>query len=833
MEEATLTRKRRPTLWRLAEQRTLNAESIKRSFIRHIQSSLGRDEYSATALDRYQALCLTVRDNLIERWVNTQQTYYQNDARRVYYISLEYLMGRALNNALVNLGLLSTCKQALDELGYSLEELEDLEVDAGLGNGGLGRLAACFMDSMATLELPGYGYGLRYDYGIFRQDIRNGYQVEAPDEWLRLPYPWEIPRPEYILMIRFGGKVENKTGPDGQIRYQWLNTQNVLAMAYDIPIPGYGNNTVNTLRLWSAKSTHDFNFEEFNTGDYVGAVELKVLSENITRVLYPNDNIYLGQELRLKQEYFLVSATIQDAIRRHLVNHPNLDNLADKVVFQLNDTHPALAIVELMRLLIDDYSYSWSNAWTITSHCFAYTNHTLLPEALEKWPAEMLGRLLPRHLLLINEINFNFLAMVRRRYPGDEALVQRVSIYEEQPVKRVRMANLATIGSFSVNGVAELHTHILENKIMPDFYRLWPQKFNNKTNGITQRRWLLSGNAPLADLISQRIGTRWITQLDELENLIPLGDDLDFLHALAEAKWKAKVRLVNSLRWQYDFDIAPEPLFDMQIKRVHEYKRQLLNILHIIHLYRELQRHPQLLRQPRTFIFAGKAAPGYYMAKLIIKLINDVAQTVNADPHLHGQLKVFFVPNYNVTQAEVLFPAGDISEQISTAGYEASGTGNMKFALNGALTLGTLDGANIEIARAVGADNIFIFGLTAEEVTRHKLAGYNPRAYYERDSAIREVLDLLSSNFFNPKEPGLYRPLVDSLLNKDPYLVLADFEDYRRTHLHVDQAYADRHSWLKKMLLNIAHMGPFSADRTIRDYVRDIWKVKSYSIEVE
>jgi len=827
-----VTRRRRPTLWRNAED-VPTKESIKQAFVRHIQSSLGKDEYSATALDRYQALCLTVRDCLVERWVNTQQTYYQSDARRVYYLSLEYLMGRALRNALLNVGLFDEHKAALDELGISLDELEELEPDAGLGNGGLGRLAACFLDSMATMGLPAYGYGLRYDYGIFRQDIVDGRQIEEPDEWLRLPYPWEYPRPEYLLKVKFGGWVEAYRDAEGATRYRWRDTSDVLAMAYDVPIPGYGNNTVNTLRLWRAKATADFDLDDFNVGDYIGALEHQVMVTNITRVLYPNDNFYLGRELRLRQQYLLVSATLQDAIRRHLVNHKNLDNLADKVVFQLNDTHPALAVPELMRLLLDDYGYGWDQAWSTTTRCMAYTNHTLLPEALERWSADLLGRLLPRHLLIINEINHQFLDQVQRAFPGEEGLVRRVSIYEEGPVKRVRMANLAVIGSFSVNGVAELHTQLLGSRVMPEFHRIWPDKFNNKTNGITQRRWLLQANPFLSKVITSWIGEQWTTDLEQLRALNDLAGDEQFLTQLGQAKRQAKERLSEALRWMHHSEVDPDWIFDIQIKRIHEYKRQLLNVLHIIHLYCALRRDQGALAVPRVFLIGGKAAPGYLRAKLIIKLINDVAATVNNDPLVSSRMRVYFTPNYNVSLAELLFPAADVSEQISTAGFEASGTGNMKFALNGALTLGTLDGANVEIARAVGDENIFIFGNTVDQVSSLRQAGYEPRRLYEENPRIREVIDLLADDHFNRDEPGLYRPIVDSLLGDDFYLHLADFESYREAHRRVDQAYVEQPSWLRMSLRNIANVGRFSSDRTIADYVRDIWKVKSYAVNVE
>jgi len=825
-------RKRRPTLWRNVESMPTK-DSIKQAFIRHIQSSLGKDEFSATALDRYHALCLTVRDCVVERWVNTQQTYYQEDVRRVYYLSLEYLMGRALRNTLLNIGMYDEYEEALKDLGISLAELEELEPDAGLGNGGLGRLAACFLDSMATMELPAYGYGLRYDYGIFRQNIVDGRQVEEPDDWLRLPYPWEFARPEYLLTIQFGGWVEGYRDAQDNARFRWRDTSDVLAMAYDLPIPGYGNNTVNTLRLWRARAAADFDLDDFNVGDYAGALEHRVLTESITRVLYPNDNFHLGKELRLRQQYLLVSATLQDAIRRHLVNHKSLDNLAEKAVFQLNDTHPSLAIPEMMRLLMDVHHFGWDQAWDITTSCMAYTNHTLLPEALERWSADLMGRLLPRHLLIINEINRRFLDDVARRFPGDEELVRAVSVYEEGPVKRVRMANLAVIGSFSVNGVAQLHTDLLRSRVLPAFNRIWPDKFNNKTNGVTQRRWLLQANPFLARVITRTVGDAWITDLNQLKRLNDLADDGEFLAQLSQAKRQAKQRLSDALCWMQDGRLDPDWIFDIQIKRIHEYKRQLLNALHIIHLYCELRRNPNAMAVPRVFLIGGKAAPGYTRAKLIIKLINDVAATINADPLISSRIKVYFTPNYSVSLGELLFPAADVSEQISTAGFEASGTGNMKFATNGALTLGTLDGANVEIAQAVGQDNIFIFGNTVDQVTELRRAGYRPRQLYEENPRIREVLDLLSNNHFNPNEPGLYRPIVDSLLGDDFYLHLADFESYREAHQRVDRAYLEQPQWLRMSLRNIANGGKFSSDRTIAEYVRDIWKVEPLPIEVE
>ncbi|MCC6748023.1 MAG: glycogen/starch/alpha-glucan phosphorylase [Deltaproteobacteria bacterium] len=825
-------RRPRPTLWRSAEVAS-DVESIKRSFVRNVQAYLGRDEIAATPRDRFHALCLSVREALITRWINTQQTYYQADARRVYYISMEYLMGRALHNALVNLGLLEPFRQAMDELGYSLDELEDLEAEAGLGNGGLGRLAACFLDSLATLQIPGYGYGLRYGYGIFRQELRDGRQVEEPDDWLRLPNPWEIARPEYNVRISFGGRVQVYADERGRLRHRWVDTHDILATAYDTPIPGFRNNTVNTLRLWEARGTADFDFEDFNAGDYIRAVEHKVMAESITKVLYPNDNVYSGKELRLRQQFFLVSATLQDAIRRHLSNHGTLDNLADKVVFQLNDTHPSLAVVELMRLLLDVHGYDWEKAWEITTHSMAYTNHTLLPEALEKWPVEMIASLLPRHGQILEEVNHRFLEEVRQRFPNDPELVRHVSLFEEGTHKMVRMANLAVVGSFSVNGVAALHTELLKHRVMPEFHRIWPRKFNNKTNGVTPRRWLLSCNAPLAELITRRIGDAWPTKLDELSRLNEATNEEGFLQDLSLVKREAKVRLSNHIGRLFGLKLDPDSIFDIHVKRMHEYKRQLLNALHIIHLYLQVKRNPGYLRTPRTFLFGGKAAPGYAMAKLIIKLINDIAQRVNADPHVSQWIKVFFFPNYSVSAAEALFPAADVSQQISTAGFEASGTGNMKFALNGAVTLGTLDGANVEIAEAVGPESIFIFGHTVEEVDRLRREGYQPRRLYHENPHVAEVLDLLAGEYFNPDHPGLYQPIVESLLHSDYYLLLADFETYRQAQLRIDEAYADWTRWHRMSLRNVAQVGQFSSDRTIREYAHDIWKVHAYPIELK
>jgi starch phosphorylase len=824
--------KRRPSIWRNAVDDPTK-DSIKQDFVRHIQSGQAKDEYSATAHDRYQAICRTARDCLIERWVNTQQTYYHNDARRVYYLSLEYLMGRALHNALVNLDIVDLCRSALDELGYSLAELEELEVDAGLGNGGLGRLAACFLDSLATRGLPGYGYGLRYDFGIFRQAVVSGWQVEEADDWLRLPYPWELPRPEHLLTVRFGGNVEHVRDEKEGDRWRWTGGEEVLAMAYDIPIPGYGTNTVNTLRLWRARAPEGFSLSEFNVGDYIGSLEDRVKTESITRVLYPNDSFYEGKELRLKQQYLLVSATLQDGIRRHLVNHEDVTDLADKAVFQLNDTHPALAVAELMRLFLDDHGLTWNRAWEITQNSLAYTNHTLLPEALERWPTELVRRLLPRHGMIINEINYRFLADVRERFPGNDDLARAVSLFEEGDPQRIRMANLAVVGSYSVNGVAALHTELLKTQVMPELHQVFPEKFNNKTNGVTQRRWLLSCNPGLARLITDRIGTGWITDLDELQDLAPLATDPAFQEEFATIKRTNKQRLAQELAHRFDIQLPTDFIFDIQIKRIHEYKRQLLNALHVVHLYCRLRRDPSAMVNPRLFLVGGKAAPGYGRAKLVIKLVNDVAHRVNRTPDVADKLRLYFIPNYNVSLAEMLFPAADVSEQISTAGFEASGTGNMKFALNGAVTLGTLDGANVEIAEAVGKENIFIFGNTVEQVRTLRSTGYEPRRIYEESPDVREVLDLIGSGHFNESEPHLYQPIIDDLLNIDYYLHLADFASYCDAHHAVDAAFSDRWRIVPMMIANVAHVGRFSSDRTIKEYADEIWRVKQQTVHVE
>ena len=801
-------------------------ESLKTSYERHLKYSLAKDEYSATRHDQYKCLALAIRDRLMERWIQTQQMYYKKDVKRVYYLSLEFLIGRTLGNAIINLGMMNETLTLCKELDLSYQELEEIENDAGLGNGGLGRLAACFLDSMATLELPGYGYGIRYDYGLFYQKIIDGWQMETPDNWLRYGNPWEIERPEFLYPIKFYGRVINKLDEKGNMHFHWIDTQDVMALAYDTPIPGYNNNTVNNMRLWSAKSTRDFNLDYFNHGDYEKAVSDKASSETISKVLYPNDNMFEGKELRLRQEYFFVSATLQDIIRRYKKTYKtDFSKFPDKVAIQLNDTHPAVAIAELMRLLVDKENLLWDDAWKITTGTFGYTNHTVLPEALEKWQVGLLERVLPRHMQIIFEINFRFLESVKKIYPKNDDILRKLSIIEEGAGKSVRMAYLAIVGSHSVNGVAELHTEIIKKDVFDDFFKLWPEKFNNKTNGITQRRWLKLCNPKLSELITSVIGSGWTTDLYELKKLLPWAEKSDFRKKWAEIKKDNKIRLSEYIKQANGIDINSGSLFSCQAKRMHEYKRQLLNVLHIIRLYNLVKNGADII--PRTFIFSGKAAPGYYMAKLIIKLINSVAEIVNNDPKVHGLIKVVFLANYSVSLAEKIMPAVELSEQISTAGTEASGTGNMKFSLNGALTIGTLDGANVEIAEEVGKDNIFIFGLTSDQIIRKKMQGYNPWHYYNSDSELKNVLDMISGGFFSPDAPERFKPLANNLLgNGDYYMLLADFRSYCNSQDEVNRTYKDQTLWNTKSIINVANMGKFSTDRTISQYAKEIWDIK-------
>jgi glycogen phosphorylase len=800
-------------------------KSLQRSVSNCLVYSIGKDPFTATDRDWLHALCEVVRDRLIERWMETQRGYYRHDAKRVYYLSLEFLIGRSLVNAMINIGFMDDCSQALKRLGLSLERLRDLEHDAALGNGGLGRLAACILDSMATLGIPGYGYGIRYEYGMFRQEIRDGQQVELPENWLAHGNPWEFPRPEVTYEVHFGGRVVEYLDAEGRHCHEWLDAERILAQAYDTPIPGYRNDTVNNLRLWSAKAPQDFDLEQFNRGDYLKAVEDKALSENLSKVLYPNDTSVTNRELRLKQQYFFVSASLQDIVRRFLVDHDDLRELPEKVAIQLNDTHPSIAVAELMRLLLDHYCLHWQPAWEITVRICSYTNHTLLPEALETWPVPMMERLLPRHMAIIYEINRHFLMLVDSRHPGDMDLLRRLSLIEEGWEKRVRMAHLAVVGSHRVNGVSALHTRLLRQETFRDFERLFPGRLVNVTNGITPRRWLMEANPGLATLISEAIGEDWARDLDQLRLLTPLADDAAFCERFAAVKRANKLRLAGQIARYLERRVDPSSLFDVQVKRIHEYKRQLLNLLRVVTLYNRLLESSAPCPVARTVLIGGKAAPGYHLAKQIIHLIYDVGRIIEADTAVAGRLRLLFVPNYDVTTAADIIPAAELSQQISTAGFEASGTGNMKLALNGALTMGTMDGANIEIRERVGADNIFVFGLVADQVEALRRQGYRPRACYEADPELRRALDQIGSGYFSPEEPDRYRGLVDGLLadGGDRFMVLADFRAYLDACGEVDRVYQNPAEWNRRAVLNTAAMGYFSSDRTVREYVERIW----------
>ncbi len=803
-----------------------DATSLARGFAEHLKYTLANDRYTATSQDKYTALAMAVRDRLINRWLKTQQTHHDRNVKRVYYLSLEFLMGRAMGNNVINLQIEDELRRGLSEMGVSWEELREQEVDAGLGNGGLGRLAACFLDSMATLGLPAFGYGLRYDFGIFRQTFENGYQVEQPDEWLRDGDPWETAHTDISVEVHFGGRVHN--GLDGK-KY-WVDTSPILGVPHDMPIVGYGGKTVNTLRLWSSKAAEEFNFEDFNQGDYVSAVGSKVGAENLTKVLYPNDCFYLGKELRLKQQYFFVCCSLHDILRRFKKSGKNIRELPDMAAIQMNDTHPSIAVAELMRILIDEENLEWGEAWDVTVKTMGYTNHTLMPEALEKWSVAMFEKLLPRHLEIIYEINAKFLQQVTMRYPGDMAKMSRMSLIEEGDHKMIRMAQLAIVGSHSVNGVAALHTELLKERLVPDFAEMYPERFNNKTNGVTQRRFLLKANPPLARLITEKIGNGWITDLSQLKKLEQYADDAGFQKQIMAVKRDAKMALVEWAREFYGFDINPDMLYDTQVKRLHEYKRQLLNAMHIVCLYNRIRQGHDVV--PRTFLFGAKAAPGYFMAKLIIKLINNIASVVNNDPACSGKLNVFFLPNYRVSAAEKIVPASDVSEQISTAGTEASGTGNMKFMMNGAITIGTLDGANVEIVEEAGEENAFIFGLKANEVNDLRERGYNPYEYYNNNQEIKEAIDLIFSGHFNINEPGIFEPIREVIFeNGDFYLHMADLGSYIEAQKKVDEAYRDQSRWAKMAIMNIANSGKFSSDRTISQYAEEIWNVKPCKVD--
>lgn len=802
-----------------------DVESIKYAMASHLLYSVGKESVSATARDWFMAAAYTVRDRVSEHWMPTLNRYYAEDKKRVYYMSMEFLIGRTLSNSMINLGIYDTVRQAVTEMGVDFDEVLGWEVEAALGNGGLGRLAACLLDSMATLGIAGFGYGIRYDYGMFTQHIEHGWQVESPENWLRYGNPWEFARPGIIYPVRFGGRVVHYKDVLGHTRAQWMDTEEVMAMAYDVPIPGYGGKTVNNLRLWSAKSTREFDLKYFNAGNYIEAVRDKAESETLSKVLYPSDLTDRGKELRFKQEYFFVAASIQDILARFRKSHSDWDKLPEKVAVQLNDTHPAMVVAELMRVLVDEYQIDWHRAWALTRATCAYTNHTLLPEALETWPVDLFSRVLPRHLEIIFQLNHEFLQDVRHRHPGDNDLLRRVSVIGEDGDRRVRMGHLAVIGSHKVNGVAAIHTGLMKSTIFSDFDHLNPGKITNKTNGVTPRRWMLLSNPGLSALISGKIGSDWVTHLDQLKRLEPFADDAAFQDAFAAVKRENKVRLAEVVAQRLGVDVSPDSLFDVQIKRIHEYKRQLLNVLHVISRYSRIRANPMVDTVPRTVIIGGKAAPGYLMAKLIIKLINDVADVVNNDPLVGDKLKVVFVPNYNVSTAELVMPAADLSEQISTAGTEASGTGNMKMSMNGALTIGTWDGANVEICEEVGEENMFLFGLTAQEVSRLRHDGYDPRAAIAANAELKKAIELIASGYFSPDDPGRFAAVVDILTNADHYLLTADYASYMAAQDRVDQLYRDPAQWNRKAILNVARMGKFSSDRTVAEYARDIWGV--------
>lgn len=803
-------------------------EELKKTINHHLLSFLGRDPGRASNRDICNAVSYVMRDNLIERWIETQKSYYDYKKKRVYYLSLEFLVGRALGNSMINLGFDTAVTEAIHQLGYDLEDVREEEEDAALGNGGLGRLAACFLDSIATLGIPGYGYGIRYEYGLFYQRLIDGYQVETPDNWMRYGTPWEFERPQYLHAIKFYGRVSTFTDEQGDLRKEWVDTQVIMAMACDMLVPGYKNNQVINMRLWTAKASRELDLTYFSEGNYIAAVEDKVHSETVSKVLYPSDQVLKGKELRLKQQYFFVAATFQDIMRRYKKKNDSFDDFPERIAVQLNDTHPAIAIPELMRLLVDIEGIAWEKAWDLSVRTFAYTNHTLMPEALETWRVELLEKLLPRHMEIIYEINHRFLQEVAARYLGDTDKIRDMSIIKEGRVKRVRMAYLAIIGSHSVNGVAELHTKLMKARIFNDFHHFYPGKFNCKTNGITPRRWLLKCNPGLAGLISGRIGDGWVVDLDELHKIEPLVDDPDFVRKWLAVKQENKARLVEYIKNNCGVEVSATSMFDVQVKRIHEYKRQLLCLLHVIDLYNRILANPDQEVVERTVIFAGKAAPSYFRAKLIIKLITSVADVINNDEIVGGRLKVVFIPNYGVSLAEKIFPASDLSEQISTAGTEASGTGNMKFALNGALTIGTLDGANVEIMEEVGAENIFIFGMTAEEVACEKHSPkQSPQDIYLANPAVAGIIDCIAEGRFSNGDRELFKPITGSLLDPDDqYLLLKDLESYLQCQREVERVYLDQQEWARRSILNVARMGKFSSDRTIREYAKDIWGVE-------
>ena len=814
--------------------REISKEEFKKSIIENVKNQYRRTIDEATPQQIFQAVSYAIKDVIIDDWIATQKQFDETGAKKVYYLSMEFLMGRALGNNIINLGAKKAVKEALEELGFDLNAIEDQEPDPALGNGGLGRLAACFLDSLATLGYPAYGCGIRYHYGMFKQKIQDGYQVEVPDEWLKNGYPFELRRPEYATEVKFGGYV--KTEWDGE-RNHFVQEgyQSVLAVPYDMPIVGYGNNVVNTLRIWDAQPIDTFSLSAFDKGDYQKAVEQENLAKNLVEVLYPNDNHYAGKELRLKQQYFFISASLQVALKKFKETNDDIHKLPEKIVFQMNDTHPTVAVAELMRLLLDQEGLNWDEAWGITTKCCAYTNHTIMAEALEKWPIELFSRLLPRVYQIVEEINRRFLIEVQNKYPNNYEKVKKMAIIFDGQVK---MAHLAIVAGYSVNGVAKLHTEILKNQELKDFYEMMPEKFNNKTNGITQRRFLLHGNPLLADWITEQIGDEWITDLPHLAKLKVYVDDPKFQQEFMNIKYQNKLRLAKYIKEHNGIDVDPRSIFDVQVKRLHEYKRQLLNILHVMYLYNQLKDNPNMDMVPRTFIFGAKAAAGYQIAKKTIKLINSVADVINNDKSINGKLKVVFIEDYRVSNAELIFAAADVSEQISTASKEASGTGNMKFMLNGALTLGTMDGANVEIVEEVGKENAFIFGLSADEVINYENnGGYNPEEIFNTDQDIRRVLMQLINGYYSPQDPELFRDIYNSLLNTknsakaDTYFILKDFSSYAEAHKRVEAAYREENWWARAAMLNTASAGKFSSDRTIEEYVRDIWHLEKIHVD--
>ncbi|MEL6940325.1 MAG: glycogen/starch/alpha-glucan phosphorylase [Cyanobacteria bacterium J06598_1] len=822
-----------PTV-RIEDDRTgVTPETLKRAFLDNLFYVQGKSPEIASLHDYYMALAYTVRDRMLHHGLSSACAYREQKSRTAVYLSAEFLMGPYLGNNLINLGLYDVVDEAMASLGLSLAEIMSQEQEPGLGNGGLGRLAACYLDSMATLEIPAMGYGIRYEFGIFKQEIHDGWQVEKTDKWLANGNPWEIARPEWSADVKLGGHTKAYTDVAGNYRVEWVSDRVVKGVPYDTSILGYNVNTANTLRLWKAESPDAFDFDAFNQGDYYGAVNSKIVSENISKVLYPNDEHLEGKQLRLEQQYFFVSCSLQDMIRIMLRDGIPIEQFAEKYTVQLNDTHPAVAVAELMRLLVDEHQLEWDAAWKITQNSLAYTNHTLLPEALERWPIDLFGSLLPRHLEIIFEINRIFLDDVRLKFGQDNARLERMSLIDESGARYIRMANLACVGSHHINGVAALHTELLQQTVLKDFYELFPEKFINETNGVTPRRWLVLSNPKLTRLLNQRIGTEWPTHLDQLKKLEAFADDPGFRTEWRQIKQANKEALAVRIERATGIKVNPTSMFDVQIKRIHEYKRQQMNALHIISLYNKLKKNPGMNITPRTFIFAGKAAPGYFMAKLVIKLITSVGNIVNRDPDVRDQLKVVFYPNYNVTNAQPIYPASDLSEQISTAGFEASGTGNMKFAMNGALTIGTLDGANVEIREEVGDDNFFLFGLQAHEVADLKARGYNPRKYYEQNADLRAVIDLIGSGVFSSGDTELFKPLIDNLLNQDRFMVLADYQAYVDCQEGVSKVYQDQDTWVRMSILNAARMGKFSSDRSIQEYCDQIWNIKPVKVELQ